>query len=113
MLPLLQTLVDNGFVLEVAGIFGIGLIGLSGIKLAKNDRCWGGPMITMGAIGLLVAKILMLAVPYLTSMGLLADLGGNAGRFVRFLQPLLLTLGFGGIVWGIWAHQRWLRESED
>lgn len=109
MNPFFDIIVRNGLLLDALGILGLGLIGLSAVRLARRHRSWGGNLMATGAIGLLVARLFILSRPLLMEAGLFD--AGNLGRIASILPPLLLTLGLAGIVWGVWAHERWIRET--
>ena len=111
MNPLLDVIIKNGLFLDALGVLGLGLIGLAAVRLAQRERSWGGTMMCIGAIGLLLARLLILVVPHLASGEFSHLLSGNPTRIAVALPPFLLTLGLAGVVWGIWAHERWLRET--
>lgn len=113
MSPLLEWIFQNGLFLDAAGVVGIGLVGLAAIRLARREGSWGGTMMALGAIALLTARLFILIAPVLREGGFFEAIGGAGARIATILPPLLLTLGFAGVVWGIWAHERWLRETED
>ena len=111
MNPLLDLVFKNGLLLDAAGVLGLGLIGVSAVRLAQRERSWGGTMMVIGAIGLLVARLIILIFPELAEAGSLGLVSTNTLRILKSLTPFLLTVGLAGIVWGLWAHERWLRET--
>jgi hypothetical protein len=108
MNPLSDALVRGGLLLDVFGVLGLGLIGLTAVRLSRRDGSWGGPWMSVGALSLLSARLFVLAKPALTELGV--TFTGTAARLAIVLPPLFLILGLAGIVWGVWAHDRWLRE---
>lgn len=113
MNPLLEVIITNGLLLDAAGVLGLGLIGLSAVRLSRRERSWGGTMMAIGAISLLVARLFILTTPLLASGGIFQAIGGRTTYTLMTLPPFLLTLGLAGIVWGLWAHEKWLREGRD
>jgi hypothetical protein len=113
MNPLLEVIITNGLLLDAAGVLGLGLIGLAAVRLSRRNRSWGGAMMAMGAIALLVARLLILTVPHLQNGEFFRSLGGRTVSIVMIVPPILLTLGLAGIVWGLWGHERWLREGRN
>jgi len=113
MKPLLEAILSNGLLLDAAGVLGLGLIGLSAIRLSRRERSWGGTMMAIGAISLLAARLFILSKPLLASGGVFQALGSRTTYTLMSLPPILLTLGLAGIVWGLWAHEKWLREGRD
>ena len=109
MNPLFDVFIRNGLLLDVFGVLGLGLIGLAAVRLSRRDRSWGGTFMTVGAVSLLAARLFILSKPALAEMGLM--LTGTAGSLAIILPPVFLTIGLAGIVWGVWAHERWLKES--
>lgn len=106
MNPFVEILLRNGLLFDALGVCGLGLIGLSAVRLSRSYRSWGGSLMAAGAIGLLVARLFIIARPLLGDM-----LDGNSARFAAVLVPVFLTLGLAAVVWGVWAHERGLRES--
>jgi hypothetical protein len=98
--PLLEIVIEKGLLLDAAGVIGLGLVALAAVKLARKDRSWGGTMMASGAIALLVARLYLLTSPHFLTREIVAE-----------LPAFLLTFGLAGIVWGLWGHERWLREE--
>jgi len=113
MNPLLEVIFTNGLLLDAAGVLGLGLIGLSAVRLSRRERSWGGTMMAIGAIGLLAARLFILATPFLAKGGVFQAMGPKSTNTIMVLPTILLTLGLAGIVWGLWAHEKWLREGRD
>jgi len=67
----------------------------------------------IGAIGLLTARLFILSKPLLANGGFFQAIGTKATYTLMALPPVLLTLGLAGVVWGLWAHEKWLREGRD
>ncbi len=108
---LLETLLENGLLINAFGVIGIGLIGLAALKLARRYQSWGGTMMAVGAISLLVARLYMVLAPHFIDNDVLAAIGPVGISLTIALPPLLLVFGLAGIVWGLWGHERWLNEE--
>lgn len=111
MNPLLNTVLENGLFFDAFGVIGLGLIGLAAVKLARRYQSWGGTMMALGAIALLIARLYYLLAPHYVDNDVLAAIGPIGISVTIGLPPLLLTFGLAGIVWGLWGHERWLNEE--
>lgn len=112
MNPLLEAILKQGLLFDAAGVIGLGLIGLSAVKLARRNHSWGGTMMALGAIALLIARFYLIASPHLVTHDVLYAIGPIGNSLLIGVPPLLLTLGLAGIVWGLWGHERWLHSEE-
>lgn len=111
MNPLLDTIISNGLLFDALGVVGLGILALAAMRLVKNDKSWGGTMMCFGAIALLVARLHILVSPHFVDNDFLYAIGPFGIAIVEGLPPLLLTFGFAGVVWGLWGHEKWLKES--
>ena len=93
------------------GVIGLGLLGLAAVKLARRDQSWGGTMMAVGAIALLLARIYVVLSPHFINDDVLYMIGPVGISLTIGLPPLLLTFGLAGIVWGLWGHERWLKNE--
>lgn len=111
MNPLLDAFIKQGLLFDALGVIGLGLIGLAAGKLARTNRSWGGTMMAIGAISLLIARFYTILSPYVVTNEVLYAIGPIGISLMIGLPPLLLTFGLAGIVWGLWGHERWLSEE--
>jgi len=109
---LLEIVVQNGFLLDVAGILGIGLVAIAAVKLARRDQSWGGGLMIAGAISLLVARLFFLVRPHFMTDDFIISIGPVGIAACYALPPMLLTFGLGGVVGGLWSHERWLKQEQ-
>jgi hypothetical protein len=108
---LFETISRNGLMLDALGVIGLGLIGLSAVKLARRYQSWGGTMMAIGAICLLLGRLYFILSPHLINDDVLLAVGPVGIALTEALPPLLMTFGLAGIVWGLWGHERWVQEE--
>jgi hypothetical protein len=111
MSQLLEVFLAHGLLLDAAGVIGLGLLSLAAIKLARRNRSWGGSMMAVGALLLLVARLYLILSPHLVDNNVLYMIGPVGISMTIGLPPLLLAFGLAGVVWGLWGHERWLSEG--
>ncbi|MBC7981418.1 MAG: hypothetical protein H7Y36_12720 [Armatimonadetes bacterium] len=108
---LLESIVANGLLFDALGIIGLGVLALAALRLVRKSNSWGGSMMGYGAVALLIARLYILLSPHFISQDLLAAIGPLGISMTVALPTLLLTFGLAGVVWGLWGHEKWLRES--
>ncbi len=108
---LLEIVIQNGLLFDACGVLGLGLIGLAAVKLARTYQSWGGTMMAVGAISLLIARLYFLLSPHFINDDFLSAIGPLGISLTIAMPPLLLTFGLAGIVWGLWGHERWLNSE--
>ena len=111
MNSLLEIMIHNGLLLDAFGVIGIGLIGLAALRLARRNQSWGAAMMAYGAIALLIARLYVILSPHFVNDDVLHMIGPVGISMTYGLPPILLTLGLAGVVWGLWGHERWLKEN--
>ncbi len=111
MNSLFEILIRNGLLLDAFGVIGIGLFALSAARLAHRNQSWGGSMMAYGAIALLIARLYLMLSPHFVNDDVLHMIGALGISMTYGLPPILLTLGLAGVVWGLWGHERWLKEN--
>ena len=108
---LLEVAIKNGALFDAIGVIGLGLFGVAAVRLSKHYHSWGGTMMAVGAIALILARIYYVLAPHFVNDDFLAAIGPIGISLTYALPPLLLTFGLAGIVWGLWGHERWLSEE--
>jgi hypothetical protein len=108
---LLESILKNGLLFDACGVLGLGLLGLAAVKLTRRYHSWGGTMMAVGAVSLLVSRLYLILAPHFMTNDILATIGPIGISLTIALPPLLLSIGLAGIVWGLWGHERWLNEE--
>lgn len=108
---LLESIVANGLVFDALGVIGLGILALAALRLVKNCKSWGGSMMGYGAVALLVARLYVLVAPHFIDNDFLHAIGPVGIAMTEGLPTLLLTFGLAGVVWGLWGHEKWLKEG--
>lgn len=109
---LLESLWKCGPLLDCLGLIGLGFVGLSASRLAARYHSWGGTMMAWGAIALLLARFYIILRPIIMTRELYETIGPLPMEILAVLVPLLLSFGLAGIVWGLWGHEKWLRDAK-
>ncbi|MGJ8643942.1 MAG: hypothetical protein ACSHX9_11080 [Luteolibacter sp.] len=108
---LLESIVANGLIFDAFGVLGLGVLALAALRLAAKSKSWGGSMMGYGAVALLAARVFVLLAPHFVDLDFLHAIGPIGITLVMGLPPILLTFGLAGVVWGLWGHEKWLKES--
>ena len=109
---LFEIVIQQGFLLDLLGVGGLGLVAFAALRLAQrlpgrhaNFMVWGALALIAGRIGILL--LTQVVTPF------------NQGQFDPFMLALvkntnllLLTGGLGAIVWGFWSHEQQLAAEE-
>lgn len=109
---LLEFVLKSGFVLDALGVIGLGLVGLAAVRLSRRYGSWGGSLMASGALLLLLGRLWILISGDFLTGDVRAVLGPDMFRVLALLPTALLTAGLAGIVWGLWGHEKWLREEQ-
>lgn len=111
MSPLLEAIVTNEFLFDAFGLLGLGLLTLAAMRLMRKKKSWGGSMMGYGALALLIARIYVLLAPHFVDNDLLHAIGPLGIALMEGLPPIFLSFGLAGVVWGLWSHEKWLKEK--
>lgn len=113
MNPLLEPVLKGALLMDALGILGLGLVGLAAFRLHRRERSWGSRLTGIGAIALLTGRLFVISAPILKEAGVFDGIGPSSTRILAGLTPVLLTLGFAAVVWGVWAHDQWIKETQE
>ncbi|MBG7606444.1 MAG: hypothetical protein IZT59_00195 [Verrucomicrobia bacterium] len=108
---LLEFIIANGLIFDALGVIGLGIFALAALRLVKNGKSWGGSMMGYGAVALLIARLYVLIAPHFIDNDFLHAIGPVGIAMTEGLPTLLLTFGLAGVVWGLWGHEKWLKEK--
>ena len=111
MSPLLNFLIQGGFLFDALGVIGLGMVGMAAVRLANPYPSWGGSLIASGALMLLLGRIWTLAAQQLLTPDVKMTIGETWITVFSIVPMALLTMGLAGVVWGLWGHEQWLREE--
>ncbi|MGD7652934.1 MAG: hypothetical protein ACQCXQ_06945 [Verrucomicrobiales bacterium] len=111
MKPLLEVILTNKLLFDIIGLTGLALVVAAATTLARRWQSWGGRMMMAGAISLFIARLWHIIAPHVYTDDLVVSIGPIGNTLFIGLPPLLLAFGIAGIVWGLWGHDRWLKES--
>jgi len=108
---LLEVAIKNGALFDAIGVIGLGLFGVAAVRLSKRYQSWGGTMMAIGSIALILARIYYVLAPHFMTFDFQASIGRVGITLAEGVPPLLLTFGLAGIVLGLWGHERWLSDE--
>lgn len=109
---LFEIVIQQGFLLDLFGVLGLGLVAFAAVRLAQRMPGRSASLMVWGALALLAGRIgMMIFTQTVTPF--------NQEQFDPFMLALvknvnlaMLTGGLGAIVWGFWSHERQLAEEE-
>ena len=107
---LLNSIVSNRIIFDVLGLVGLSLLVLAAWKLMRSSDSWGGTMIFYGALALFIARTYIVVRPQFVTFDFLASIGPVGIALLEGLRPIFLSFGLAGIVWGLWGHEKWLKD---
>ena len=103
---LFEIVLQNGVILDVFGVIGIGLIGLAALRLSRHFGGSSGLIMTWGALSLVAGRIGMIIFSSFVTPFNQAQFDPTLLNLAKTTPLVLLTIGLGAIVWGFWSHER-------
>ncbi|MEM9237774.1 MAG: hypothetical protein AAGB14_13435 [Verrucomicrobiota bacterium] len=103
---LLEIIIDQGLLMDIFGVIGLGLVALAAIRLASQWSSSGGTIMTWGAILLITGRIGILIFSQFVTPFNQSDFDPTLVAVCKNVPITMLTLGLGAIVWGFWDHER-------
>lgn len=110
---LLEIVLQNGFILDVFGIIGLGLLGLAAIQLGRRFHTPGSRIATWGAVTLIAGRLVSISLTHWVGGAVQAQLGKGLVDLIAAVPLVLLTAGLASVVWGLWSHERCVAEVAD
>lgn len=104
-------LLRGGLALDAIGVLGLGLFAFAALRLGSRHHSWGGNLMAAGAVALIAGRMFSIVAPHVLTPPVLASLGRTFISIHTSIPVVLLTAGLAGIVWGLWGHERWMREG--
>lgn len=105
---LLEIVLQNGFILDVFGIIGLGLLGLAAVQLGRRFDTPGSRIVTWGAVTLIAGRLVSISLTHWVDGRVQAQLGKATVDLIAAVPLVLLTAGLASVVWGLWSHERGL-----
>lgn len=103
---LFEILLNQSFLLDAAGLAGIGLVAVGAIQLAHRYHSINAPLMTWGAVTLILGRLGILAYQSLATSSLFLEAPRWVVSMALNVPVGLLTLGVGLVVAGFWLHER-------
>ncbi|MGC4014249.1 MAG: hypothetical protein QM755_06980 [Luteolibacter sp.] len=111
MTAILESISRSSLLLDIVGVMGLAMLALAAIRLARREQSWGGNMMAWGAVSLLIARVILVATPFIFTRENLPHMGPVILSAQIAIPSILLSFGLGGVVWGLWGHARWLNDA--
>ena len=103
---LFEIVIQQGFILDLFGVLGLGLVGLGALRLSRRMDSRSAACMTWGALSMLSGRIGILLYVHLTTAAQRAEWEVWMLSLARNVPVGLLTLGLGAIAYGFWSHEK-------
>lgn len=107
---LFEIVINQGFILDLFGVIGLGLVALGALRLSRRMGSRSAAMMTWGALAMLAGRIGILIYIHGITAVQKAEWDAWLVALTRNVPVALLTFGLGAIVYGFWSHEK---ESEE
>ncbi len=107
---LFEIVIQQGFLLDLFGVIGLGLVALGAVRLSRRMESRSASLMTWGALSMLVGRIGILVLVHGVTAAQRAHWDPMLMMLAKNIPVALLTFGLGAIVYGFWSHEK---ESED
>ena len=108
---LFEIVIQQGFLVDLFGVIGLGLVALAAIRLARQLSSESAKLMTWGALALMTGRVGFLIYASFVTPFNQAEFDPMLLDTVKNVNIGLLTGGFGMIVWGFWRHEQRLAEE--
>lgn len=103
---LFEIVIQQGFILDLFGVIGLGLVALGAMRLSRRMGSRNAAMMTFGALAMLVGRIGILLFVHCLTVVQRAEWDAWMLALARNIPMALLTFGLGAIVYGFWSHEK-------
>lgn len=109
---LFEIVIQQGFLLDLLGVLGLGLVAFAAVRLAQRMPGRSAVFMTWGALALIAGRVGILLLLQVVNPFNQDQFDPTLLAVVKNVNLLLLTGGLGAIVWGFWSHERELAGEE-
>ncbi len=109
---LFEIVIQQGFLLDLFGVLGLGLVAFAAVRLAQRLPGRSAALMTWGALAIIAGRIGILLFGQVVTPLTVHQFDPLLLTLVKNVNLALLTGGLGAIVWGFWSHERQLAEEE-
>lgn len=103
---LFEIVIQQGFILDLFGVIGLGLVALGALRLSRRMDCRHASMMTWGAMAMLMGRIGILLYSNFVTATHRVEWDAWLLSLSRNVPMALLTFGLGAILFGFWGHER-------
>ena len=103
---LLERVIDQGFILDLFGVLGLGLLAFAALRLARRMDSVRASLMTIGALAMLVGRVSKMLIGEMVTMYEWATMSEASLIMCRDVPTALLTFGLATFVYGFWSHER-------
>lgn len=107
---LFEIVIQQGFLLDLFGVIGLGLVALGAVRLSRRMGSRSASLMSWGALSMLAGRIGILLFMHGVTATQRAEWDVWMLALAKNIPVALLTFGLGAIVYGFWSHEK---ESEE
>ncbi len=109
---LFEIVIQQGFLLDLIGVLGLGLVAFAAVRLAQRMPGRSATLMTWGALSLIAGRVGILVLMQIVNPFNQDQFDPTLLALFKNANLVLLTGGLGAIVWGFWSHERQLSGEE-
>ncbi|MCH7227749.1 hypothetical protein [Haloferula sp. A504] len=109
---LFEIIIQQGFLLDLFGVIGLGLVAFAALRLAQRLPGHHAAFMTWGALAMIAGRIGILLFTQVVTPFNQEQFDPFMLALVKNANLLLLTGGLGAIVWGFWSHEQQLAAEQ-
>lgn len=109
---LFEIVVTQGFLVDLLGVIGLGLVALAAIRISRQMSTDTARLMTWGAMALMAGRLGFLFFGYwLSNHPAPLEIDYGLIQTVKSVNIGLLTGGLASVVWGFWRHEQQVSEE--